>query len=339
MIWHYEIGRVAAYVASLVVLALTLGACDELLLDEQTITVTASGTLEGLAYFDADGNMQQDAADPPYPNLALELVTVGGGTVATMITDDDGRFLLEPVPAGAYRVVVDEANAPDTVTVFGLEESAPIEVTNGGMQQVVIRIAFPTVSLAAVRASPPGRHVITHGIALNPRNSFGDGVVHIQENDVYVRATAVDRSGLAPGDSVRFIGTTAIDQGQPILTQVTPLVLIGQATLVSPITLSTSAAAGAAGATSDAAFVRVQNAAVTNRVPLGNHTLVTVDDGSGPVDLLLRDFIGFDTAPFEPGVAVLEEGLGLLVPIQVGQGQTRWRMTPRFPGDLTLGGP
>ncbi len=313
-----------------------LVACNDLLLDEQTLTITDRGSVRGYAYFDADGSESETQPDEPYEDLWVKLVTLGGGTVARADTDSLGRFLMPQIPVGAYRVVLDEALAPDSVLVFGVDEPTPFVVAGGDTAQVVLRVAFGTVPLAEVRASPPGRRVITHGIALNPRNSFGDGVVHLQEGDVYLRATDVARSGLNAGDSVRFIGITAVDQGQPVLTDVRSVVLIDEAVLVIPRSLSTAAAASAAGGTLDAALVRIQNAAVVDTASTGSDLVVTVNDGSGPLALVLRGFIGFNRQPFIPGVATIEEAVGLLVPVQTGPGQIRWRMTPRFEGDVRM---
>jgi hypothetical protein len=253
-----------------------------------------------------------------------------------MFTNAEGRFVLPIVPAGAYRVALDPEHAPDSVHVFGLEEAEPFLVAPQTTQDVVIRVAFPVFTLAEVRALPAGERVVTHGIALNSRSSFGDGVVHLQEGNIYLRATGVDRSGLTPGDSVRFVGITARDEGQPILTQVRPSILVDDAVLVAPVELTTSAAASAAGGTLDAALVRIEDAAVVSAVALGPHYLVTANDGSGPVEILLRDFLGFDRGPLVPGTATITRGVGLLVPVQVGPGQTRWRITPRSQGDLDV---
>jgi hypothetical protein len=61
-----------------------------------------------------------------------------------------------------------------------------------------------------------------------------------------------------------------------------------------------------------------------------------VNDGTGPLDIVLRGFIGFDRRPFDPDSATVDEAVGLLVPLQTGLGQTRWRMTPRFNDDLEV---
>jgi hypothetical protein len=320
----------------LVLLPLAGAGCDEVLLTDQVLEIGATGSVEGLAYFDADGSEDQSGGDTPYAGLRLRLTTAGGGTVTTAITDPLGRFSMEFVPVGAFRIALDEATAPDSVAVFGLDDPLPFVVAAGTSHSVLIRVAFSTFGLAEVRALPPGQRVVTHGIALNPRNSFGDGVVHLQEGSVYLRATEVERSGLSVGDSVRFVGITARDEGQPILTDVRAVILVDDAVLVDPVSVSTAAARTAAGGTLDAALVRITNAAVLDTVRVGGHLTVTADDGSGPVDLVLRDFIGFDARPFKPNVATLVEAVGLLVPVQVGQGQTRWRMTPRFTDDLEV---
>jgi hypothetical protein len=129
---------------------------------------------------------------------------------------------------------------------------------------------------------------------------------------------------------------TASDQGQPILTDVRPVVLIDDAILVNARRVSTAAAASAAGGTLDAALVDIRDAPVLATAEVGSDLVVTVNDGSGPVDIVLRSFIGFNLDPYVPNVAVVERAVGLLVPVQIGPGQTRWRMTPRFEGDMDV---
>ena len=326
--------RLAPLVAAVAALLLATG-CDEVVLSDQQIRFLSHGDVEGFAYFDADGSGTLTEPDEPYENLWIEFVTVGGGSVGIAVTDSLGEFPIK-LPVGAYRAVLEDGHVPDTVVVFGVDHATPLVVGPETTQQIVFRVAFGTVPLAEVRAAPPGQRVITHGIALNPRNSFGDGVVHIQEGDVYLRATNVDRSGVSVGDSVRFIGVTAIDQGQPVLTNVKPVVLIDQAALVTPRALNTSGAASAANGTLDAALVEIRDAAVIATATVGSDFIVTVNDGSGPLDIVLRSFIGFDVTPYVPNVAVVEHAVGLLVPMQLGPGQTRWRLTPRFNGDISV---
>jgi hypothetical protein len=177
---------------------------------------------------------------------------------------------------------------------------------------------------------------MTHGIALNARSPFGDGVVHLQEGIDYLRATGVDRENIGAGDSVRFIGRTAKDAGLPILQDVRPFRLVAQAVFVQPVEVTSAEAASATGGDLDAALVRIRNALIEDTTSIGTNLVVRADDGSGPVELVLRDFLNFNRTLFNPDSTRFVEAVGLLVPLQVGAGQVRWRMTPRGGADLDV---
>lgn len=326
-------------VALTVMVVVALTGCDDE--NDPGPTMAPTGVVEGSVFLDADGSGGQSAGDEPYEGLGVQVIAAGGGVVASDTTDENGLYRMDPVPVGSFRVRADPTTVPDGIEVFDLGSDLFVLIV-GSTQSIDFRVSYPTYPLAEVRDLPPGRRVFTHGIALNPRASAGDGVVHFQEGSTYLRATNVARGNFGAGDSVRVVGRTARNLGLPTLEDASVLRLIAGATLLSPVELSTAEAAGADGGDLDAALVRINDATITGVGPItgGDPTtrgfVVTADDGSGPVDLFLREFLGFTPEAFVPDATRFVDAVGLLVPVQPGSGPVRWRMTPRGTGDLDL---
>jgi hypothetical protein len=214
-------------------------------------------------------------------------------------------------------------------------------VEPGRTVPTVFMVGFPQHPLQDVRNFvPPGKRIFTTGFVLNERNQPGDRVVHVREGNTYLRLTEVALVDIQVGDSVRVRGLTAVDAGQPIMTDVAIFRLVPRATLVFPVDVSTAQARSASGGTLDAALVRIQNAAITGTqvVPgaTGNYLHVTADDGTGPVVVVLRNFINFNLGQIVPGTTQFTSATGLLVPVQDGGGNVTWQMTPRADSDLDV---
>jgi hypothetical protein len=135
-------------------------------------------------------------------------------------------------------------------------------------------------------------------------------------------------------------GRTAVSAGQPILTDVAIFQLVPRVIVITPVDLTSSEATTAMGGTLDAALVRIQNAAITNTQVVqgvtGPYLHVTADDGSGPVVVVLRNFINFNLGQINPGTSQFTSATGLLVPVQDGAGNVTWQMTPRAASDLDV---
>lgn len=317
--------------------ALLLVACGDSLTDNQLV-IPGTGVVAGFAFIDVDGSGSPGGADQPAEGIRLRLLPAGGGgAVTSATTDADGIFVMEAVPVGGFRLEVDPTTVPDSVEVLGLDGGSFI-LADGDTIERNFRLSFPTYDLAEVRELDPGQRVFTHGIVLNSRVTFGDGVVHLREGPVFLRGTEVERVTIAPGDSVRFSGRTAVDAGQPILTDVRVFMLQPQAVPPpTPIEMTGAQAATADGGTRDAALARIRNAVIQDTVRVGDDLIVTVDDGSEPVDVVLRAFISWNWSAFEPETREFTQVAGLLIPVMDGTGEVRWRLNPRGGGDVTLG--
>ena len=318
------------------VAAILLAACSDLLVDSERLAVEATGTIHGLIYLDQDGSGSMTGPDDPVEGVRMLLVSAGSGSeVQAVETDGEGVFSFPAAPVGEFRLVPDSASVPDSVQVFDLDEE-PFVLAWGDTVQRTLRLSYPTYTLEEIQELEPGQRVFTQGIALNARVPFGDGVVHLRDGEFFLRSLSVDRMGLQPGDSLRFQGRTAIDQGRPVLEDVRPFMLQPSAQLVQPEEVSSEDAASADGGRLDAALVRIRDAVIQDTIPMGNHLTVVADDGSGPVDVFLRDFLQISREGMTPDSAQFDRAAGLLVPVEQGDGSLRWRLLPRGSFDIAV---
>ena len=145
---------------------------------------------------------------------------------------------------------------------------------------------------------------------------------------------------LLPGDGVRILGRAAQEAGQPILREGEPFLLTQQAVLPQPLELNTATAATADGGLRDAALVRIRDADIVDTAtvigPFGRDLRMTVDDGSGPLDMILLELGGFNLGQVHPDSFSIRAGVGLLVPSQAAGGLVSWQLIPRSSLDLTV---
>src|SRR5690606_3821532 len=93
-----------------------------------------------------------------------------------------------------------------------------------------------------------------------------------------------------------------------------------------PIVLTTATAARANGGQHDAALVSIKNASILSAsTTASGDRLVTVNDGSGPLDILIESSTGINTSQLVGG-AFLTQATGVLVPVAANT----WQLNPRF---------
>lgn len=303
--------------------------------EERVLGIEATGIVGGLVYFDANATRTFDQGDVPFPNVAVGLVPVGSAdTIVRATSDDDGLFVLSAVLVGSYQVVVDTVLFADSAVVSRID-TADVTITPDDSIGVAVAIGFPILSVAEALAMPVGEKMFIDGIALNARNTFGDSTIHVADTSGSIRAIRAGAGAVFPGDSIRLRGTIATRTGRPVLDldRLVPQVL-AIAEVPAPDTVTTVVAANADGGDLDAAFVRVDSARVTDTLTVDDDFVVTVDDGSGPVEVRLSDRIPFNTGPFlVPGSDVKVNGL--LIPVSAGQ----WQLKPRRNADLEVEAP
>lgn len=310
---------------------LLLGACVEGS-DGDLLFIDATGTVEGLAYVDRNGDLQlQPSIDRPVSGVRVTLHPVGGSrVVADATTDSTGLYRMPLVPVGSYDLQVDAAGAGDTVRLVSVD-STRVTVAVEDTARVRIALGFPVATAAELRTLAQGRPVTLEAVVLNDPAVFGDSTAHLADTTGTIRATRVTGPRLTTGDSVRVLGRTGSRDGQPVLTD-PAITILGQGTPPAPVTLSTAAAAGASGGRLDAHLVRVTDATVLNVSSLpGGDVLVVVDDGSGSLDVVIdRNARISSTEPIVSGSLV--DATGLLVPLA---GSSKWRLKPRSSEDVS----
>jgi uncharacterized repeat protein (TIGR01451 family) len=298
--------------------------------------------LFGQAFLDLNGNGVLDPADRPLENVSVLLVSPGTqDTIDEVSTDTLGLFVVRDVPLGTYVLALDSAVVlADSLTTVGA--TGTVTVAFGDTAQVNIGATYPALTLEQVRAAVAGRRVFTSGIALNPRQNSSDGEVYFKAllagDTVYLRATNVERSApnLAIGDSVRLLGTTTVDDGQPTLDAVTPTFLVFGAQIVLPVEASVAQVASGNGGALDAALVRIRNVEITDTSTVSGDFHFWAYTGADSIEVVFRSFLGMSTAAVRPDTIVrITEATGLLSPLEDGVGNVRWRLLPRAASELT----
>ncbi len=304
--------------------------------DVELLEITASGSVVGEAYLDLNGTRFPDAGDAPLSDVTVFLSsTIDRATVATVQTEGNGDFVFEDVPVGRYIVRVDDAVLGDSLVTVGPERR--VEVTRGQTVHVALGLSYPVLTVEEIRAAAPGRKVFTSGIALNTRRTFSeDHRIFIEGATAYLQATNVlyTNPPVTAGDSVRFLGRTVSREGQPMLDGVTPIILVPQARVTQPQDVSTATAASADAGQLDAALVRLRNAEIRDTVTSGGDFFFTADDGSGPVRVVVRSFLGRGTSDLGSDTLRVEQAVGMLSPHDDGSGTTTWRLLVRSAGEL-----
>ena len=305
--------------------------------DVELLEIGGSGVLFGQAFLDFDGDGLIGGGDQPLVGVEVVLVTSASASVVQLATTDSlGSFTLFEVPVGSYRLSIDSAAVGDSLEVLGGGE--PIPVALGDTTLVNLGVTYPTRTIGEIPSLPVGLRVFTSGIALNARlNPDPSGQVHFSGTSGFLRALNVERSGVGTGDSVRLLGRVVSDNGRPALDDVTPTILIPSAAVATPRELSVAQAASADGGALDAALARIRNAAITDTsTNADGHFRFWAVDGGDSVEVIVRDFLSYDSSRLPPDTAVeLGRLTGLLNPLDTGSGGIRWQLLPRTGADIT----
>lgn len=300
----------------------------------RTVGITATGVVRGFIYFDANGSGTNDLADAPLAGVKVALVTpVSGDTVFRATTGLDGTFRAVAIPIGSYDIVVDTTTIGDGAAVVGVA-FGELSLRPSDSLSVEVAVSYPSMTTLQVRAAALGTRVFVGGVAFHARATYSDTLLHMADTSGALRAMRVRPTAVVAGDSIKMRGRVALRDGQKVLDDVT--VYVVGATFLPPVsTVSTLNASTAGAGAQDAALVRLLDAVVTDTATVLGSLTVTVDDGTGPLTVVL-DRVA-DIA-FRPPYAVgsLAAGarydiLGVLVP----NGAGAWVIRPRGALDLT----
>jgi len=300
---------------------------------ERTVGITATGTIVGFVFFDANGSGTFDAADVAFEGARVRLVTpIGRDTVVRATTAVDGSFRVAGVPVGSYAVVLDSASVGDSVQVVGVGGNVTLLPNDSVSVQGMVQ--YPTFSAAEVRAGTVGDRVFVVGVAIHALATYSDTLLHVVDTSGSLRAARVRPSPVVAGDSVRLRGRIAVRDGQRVLDDVTVFV-IGSAFIPTAPTVLTSVANTADAGNLDAAIVRILDAEIMDSATVAGSLRLTVNDGSGDVTVLLDRVADpafrppFITGTWDAGERF--DFVGVLTPAGAGV----WVLRPRSLFDLT----
>ena len=181
-----------------------------------------------------------------------------------------------------------------------------------------------------------GRQVFVEGIALNSVVTNGPRELHLRSEGDALRVTNVVRRAISAGDSVRVLGRRASEAGQPILTGAEIFLIRSSVEDPEPLALTTGTTATAQGGLLGAELARIRSADLLAARNELNDVILTVDDGTGALEILLRSFLGADESFFDPESIRIREATGLLIPFFDETGETRWRLATRSSADLRV---
>jgi hypothetical protein len=300
---------------------------------DEVLGIHTNGDLRGEVYLDRDGNGQRTPGiDTPFPRVRLDLVPIAGGpALLTVLSDTLGQFHLRNVEVGSYRLRPDPASVGDSVRVERID-SAIVTIAANDTSTALVTIGYRTPTMAEIAVMSNGTRVGIFATALNAWTTFGDSTVHFADSTGAVRAVFLPSVSITPGDTVRATGTVTRHLGVVAVTNVT-VVRRAPGDLPAPIDVTTSAAS-LAGGRLNAAQVRVRAARVLQASSLvGGDLLFIVNDGSGQLQVLV-DASAAILTQFPIGLGAELDVTGLLVPINDGSG--RWRLKPRFSGDVVV---
>jgi hypothetical protein len=298
---------------------------------ERIVSIPGQGFVAGLVYLDRDGNREPGGPDVALQGVGVRLVVAGTrDTVARATSDANGGFVFGVVPVGRYTVVVPTAAVfGDSVSVVRID-TADVSLGVDDTTQVDVSVSFPSYTLAEARTRPLGEKIFVQGLALSSRPTFGDTTVHVRDTTGALRMTGARGPIVAAGDSVRFLGKVASRDGQAVIedAQATILAIVG---LPVAIRVSTDSAASAGEGALDAELVRIVDGTIADdTATVDGDYRFTVDDGSGPVLVVLDEDASLTRTPYVPGVVI--DATGVLVP----DGAGAWVLKPRNNGDLVV---
>ncbi len=298
----------------------------------RTVGINSTGTVVGLAFLDRNANgVFETAIDAVVPGVAIRVIPAGAlNPTVRVVTAPNGVFGAPDLPVGDYRLVVDPTTVPDSIRL--IEVTTPtVRVAAGDSVGVLVVLSYPIAKVRDARTLPLGKRIFIEGVTLNAWSTYGDSTLHVSDSTGVIRATRVAPSNVTSGQRVRVLGTTDVRDGLPTLTDATVFQL-ASATPPSPIILSTANAARASNGTLDAALVQISTATILGGIgtPSGDF-LVTINDGSGLLEVLIDRSTGITLTQLIPGA--LLNVTGLLVP----SGRVNeWQLKPRSNADMAV---
>lgn len=291
-------------------------------------------SLSAQIYFDSDFSGTATAADTTIAGIRVFLL-VGGtrDTVDSATTDATGLVGFTNLTPGPYTISVDSAQALGDTLLTTLTPAAVTITSSGPTPFISARLGYPELTVAGVRGATAGRKVVIAATVLAGGQTFSDTSAFVRDTSGALRLTsaAVTVGGsVIPGDLVRVLGRVGSRNGQPVLDSARIALFFPGFANPAADTLTSNEAAGALAGARDADLVRVTAGEITDTSTQGLDFRVTIDDSSGPLEVLLDARLQVPTAPFVLGDSL--NVAGVLVPLGAGT----WQLRPRSQQDITI---
>ncbi len=283
--------------------------------------------------YDRDQNGLPSNPDSTLAGVRVFLKIPGGpDTLASDTTDASGRVAFLNIPTGPYAVEVEASVLGDSLVT----RLTPLAVTvfpSGNPGSIIALLTFPPQTVDSARALPIGSRVLVRGLVLAGPQSSRDTIGALRDSTGAVLLTGVTvvlGNFTLPGDTVRVLATVGVRNGQKVLG-------LAAVSLLNPglppvgDTVSTAVAATANGGVRDADVVSIVGAEILSTSSANGDLTVVLDDGSGPLQMVVDSVLQIGPAIFVVGDSL--SGEGILVP---ATGGTPWQFRPRARQDFTI---
>ena len=280
------------------------------------------------------------AAAPP-AGSSLERLP-GGPLGSSQDTDDNATdFVLRAMPGpenSASPPVPEPPSASPSPTHAPTASPMPTLEPTSTASPSAEPSADPTpgtevVSIAVARALPDGTAVTVEGVALTG-SGFADGGGYLADDSGGLAVLLTDGS-FARGDRLRATGTIDDRYAQRTLrVTAADVAVLGSAADPAPL----AAATGAVGEGVEGRLVRVAGTVLAAPTALSAGLAFDVDDGSGPVRVLIGSATGIDASEWGSGFAVDVVGVAGQRDSS-GTGTSGYRVQPRDVVDVLAASP
>lgn len=315
----------------------------------------AASAIDAVGWGSAAGTWLEGSV-PPAPAAGSSLERLPGGALgSTQDTDDNAAdFVLRAVPGpeNSASPPVPGPSASDSPhpsatstpaptvapTVAPSVPPTPSPEPTPSASPSAQPTAAPTpspavVPIATARALPDGTEVTIEGVALTG-SDFVDGGGYVADESSGLAVLLSDGS-FARGDRLRVHGVIDDRYAQRTLrADGADVVRLGTAADPPPIEVAT----GAVGESVEGRLIRIAGTILSAPTALSGGLAFDVDDGSGPVRLLVGAATGIDVGAWAAGVAV--DALGVAGQRDSsGTGSSGYRVQPRDTADILAADP
>lgn len=283
--------------------------------------------------YDRDQNGLPTNPDSTLAGVRVFLKIPGGpDTLGVDTTDASGRVAFLNIPTGPYAVEVESSVLGDSLETL-LSPLAATVFPIGAPDTIIALLAFPAQAVDSARALPIGSRVLVRGLVLSGPQSSRDTLGALRDSTGAVLLTGVTvvvGNFTLPGDTVRVLATVGVRNGQKVL-GLAAVSLLNPGPPPEGDTVTTAVATTASGGVRDADLVSILGAEILSTSSANGDLTVTLDDGSGSLEMLVDSVLQISPALFVIGDSL--SGQGILVP---AVGGATWQFRPRQRQDFTI---